>query len=122
MDKEKTNLETELAVNRTHMSEERTQLAENRTQMAEERTHMAEDRTKMAYERTALANSQTLLSYSRTAIATFAAGIGMFEFVNNLVIVKIGIAFMAVAPVIFIVGLVHYIKVKKKIKSYLKSI
>ena len=121
MEIEKTNFETELAVNRTHMSEERTQLAENRTQMAEERTHMAEDRTKMAYERTALANSQTLLSYSRTAIATFAAGIGMFEFIDNATIVSIGIAFMAIAPIIFVIGVIHYLRVKKKIKKYLDN-
>ena len=73
----------------------------------------------MAYERTALANSQTLLSYARTAIATFAAGIGMFEFVDNTTIVSIGIGFMVLAPIIFIVGVVYYAKVRKKIKGYL---
>lgn len=96
-----------------------TELAENRTHMSEERTAMAENRTRMAYDRTALANSQTLLSYSRTAIATFAAGIGMFEFVDNSTIVSIGIGFMVIAPAIFVIGLLHYLKVRKKISKYM---
>ena len=85
-------------------------------EMAYERTELSEYRTDLAYERTALANSQTMLSYFRTAIATFAAGIGMFEFVNNQNIMTIGMALMLISPVIALIGVIHYIRVRRKIK------
>lgn len=85
------------------------------TDLAEKRTGLAFERTSLAFERTALANSQTLLAYCRTAIAVFAAGIGMFEFVSNQTIVTIGVIMMIAAPIIAIVGVVHYFRVKKKI-------
>ena len=70
-------------------------LARERTELSELRTGMATERTDLAYERTALTNSQTFLAYCRTAIGTFAAGIGMFEFVNNANIIHIGMGLMA---------------------------
>ena len=75
----------------------------------------------MAFERTALSNSQTLLAYIRTAIAAFAAGIGMFEFVSHPVIIKIGIAFMTVGPIILVVGFVHYFIVRRKMSEWTKK-
>jgi len=86
------------------------------TDLAEKRTGLAFERTSLAFERTSLANSQTLLAYSRTAIAVLAAGIGMFEFIDNQTIVTLGIIMMAVAPVIMIIGVVHYFTVRKKIR------
>jgi len=85
------------------------------TDLAEKRTGLAFERTSLAFERTALANSQTFLAYSRTAIALFAAGIGMFEFVSNQTIITIGIVMMVAAPIVMIIGIVHYFRVKKKI-------
>lgn len=93
-----------------------TELAEKRTGLSVERTSLAIERTSLAFERTRLANSQTLLSYSRTAIAVFAAGIGMFEFINDQTIVNIGIALMIVSPIIMIIGVIHYVRVRNKIK------
>ncbi len=87
------------------------------TELAEKRTGLSVERTSLAFERTALANSQTLLAFSRTAIAVFAAGIGMFEFINNQTIVGIGIVLMGVSPIIMIVGIVQYIKVRTKING-----
>ena len=103
------------------MAQERTEMAQERTSMAEKRTSMAKNRTKMAFERTSLSNSQTFLAYIRTAVAIFAAGIGMFEFVEHPVIIKVGIAFMAVAPVMLIVGIVHFFVVRKKLSNWLKK-
>lgn len=94
------------------------EMAEERTALAEQRTGMATERTDMAFERTALANSQTFLSYVRTAVATFAAGIGMFEFIDNTTIVYIGIVLMTGSPIIVIIGLIHYLKVRGKIRRY----
>ena len=94
------------------------EMAQERTELAEKRTGMATARTDLAYERTALTNSQTFLAYARTAIATFAAGIGMFEFVSNDAIVKTGIALMAASPIIMIIGIVHFFVVRKRISKH----
>lgn len=99
------------------MAYERTEMSSERTAMATERTAMAIERTEMALERTALANSQTLLSYIRTAIALLAAGIGMFEFVNNETIVNLGMIIMLLAPVVACIGFIHYIIVRRKLKE-----
>ena len=116
-----TSLQDELAQERTEMAQNRTDMAESRTNMAEQRTEMAQSRTDMAFERTAMSNSQTFLAYIRTAIAAFAAGIGMFEFVSHPLIIKIGIAFMAVAPVILAAGCAEFFAVRRKLKGWKKK-
>lgn len=88
-------------------------LSEN--EMAKERTGLSYERTDLAHERTSLANAQTLLSYIRTAIAVLAAGVGMFEFVDNETIVKLGIVLMAVSPAFVIAGIIHFVVVHRKI-------
>lgn len=95
---------------------EQHQMAKQRTDMARKRTGMARSRTNLAFERTLLTNSQTLLAYIRTALAIFTAGVGMFEFIDNMTIVYIGVIMMAVSPAIMVVGIIHYCKVRKKIK------
>ncbi|MGX8773972.1 MAG: DUF202 domain-containing protein [Bacillota bacterium] len=96
------------------------EMARERTALSELRTDMATERTDMAFERTSLTNSQTFLAYCRTAIATFAAGIGMFEFVNNENIIRIGVALMIASPLIVIVGIVHFFKVRSRITKMVK--
>ena len=91
-------------------------LARERTELSELRTGMATERTDLAYERTALTNSQTFLAYCRTAIGTFAAGIGMFEFINNANIIHIGMALMIASPVIVILGAVHFFRVRHRLE------
>ena len=92
------------------------EMARERTDLAELRTGMATERTDLAYERTALTNSQTFLAYCRTAIGTFAAGIGMFEFINNSNIIHIGMALMIASPVIVILGAVHFFRVRHRLE------
>lgn len=99
------------------MAYERTEMSSERTAMATERTAMAVERTEMALERTAMANSQTLLSYIRTAIGALAAGIGMFEFVNNETIVHLGLLIMFLSPVIAGIGFIHYILVRRRLAA-----
>ena len=91
-------------------------LARERTELSELRTGMATERTDLAYERTALTNSQTFLAYCRTAIGTFAAGIGMFEFINNANIIHIGMGLMSISPVIVILGAVHFFRVRHRLE------
>lgn len=91
------------------------EMARERTALSELRTDMATERTDMAFERTLLTNSQTFLAYCRTAIATFAAGIGMFEFVNNPDIIHIGQVLMIASPLIVLVGVIHFLRVRSRI-------
>lgn len=91
------------------------EMARERTDLAELRTGMATERTDLAYERTALTNSQTFLAYCRTAIGTFAAGIGMFEFINNPDIIHIGVCLMIASPLIVIIGAGHFFRVRGRI-------
>lgn len=93
------------------------EMARERTDLAELRTGMATERTDLAYERTALTNSQTFLAYCRTAIGTFAAGIGMFEFINNPDIIHVGMGLMAASPAIVIIGGIHFLRVRHRIAS-----
>lgn len=93
------------------------EMARERTDLAELRTGMATERTDLAYERTALTNSQTFLAYCRTAIGTFAAGIGMFEFINNPDIIHIGIGLMIASPIIVIIGAIHFLRVRHRIET-----
>ena len=93
------------------------EMARERTDLAELRTGMATERTDMAYERTALTNSQTFLAYCRTAIGTFAAGIGMFEFINNPNIIHVGVGLMIASPIIVIIGVIHFLRVRHRIES-----
>lgn len=90
-------------------------------EMAYERTTMSGERTEMAYERTALANSQTLLAYFRTAIGMLAAGVGMFEFVNNDNIIFLGGVVMCLAAAIAAIGVVHYFRVQRKLAKIIKG-
>ena len=92
------------------------EMARERTDLAELRTGMATERTDMAYERTALTNSQTFLAYCRTAIGTFAAGIGMFEFINNPNIIHVGVGLMIASPIIVIIGVIHFLRVRHRIE------
>ncbi len=93
------------------------EMARERTELSELRTGMATERTDLAYERTALTNSQTFLAYCRTAIGTFAAGIGMFEFINNSDIIHIGVGLMIASPIIVIIGVIHFLRVRHRIDS-----
>ena len=91
-------------------------LARERTELSELRTGMATERTDLAYERIALTNSQTFLAYCRTAIGTFAAGIGMFEFINNPDIIHIGVGLMVASPIIVIIGAIHFLRVRRRLE------
>ena len=109
--------QTEMSSERTAMATERTAMATERTALAQERTAMAVEQTEMALERTVLTNSQTLLAYTRTAIALLAAGIGMFEFVNNQAIITLGMIIMLLAPAVEGIGLVHFFLVRRRLRS-----
>ena len=80
------------------------QYAAEQNELAHKRTNMSQGRTQLSFVRTYQSNTQTFLVFLRTAISVFAAGIGMFEFIENHVIMNIGIVFMAISPVIIFFG------------------
>ena len=120
--KEFSQKEIAQVMSRDEMTDAMTQneMARERTDLAEIRTGMAGERTDLAYERTALTNSQTFLAYCRTAIGMFAAGIGMFEFINNPNIIHIGIAMMIASPLVVVVGIIHFFRVRHRIEQEAK--
>ena len=103
-------------LNEEKMAMTQDEMARERTDLAELRTGMATERTDLAYERTALTNSQTFLAYCRTAIGTFAAGIGMFEFINNPNIIHVGVGLMVASPIIVIIGVIHFLRVRHRLE------
>ena len=110
--------DTKMNIENKELSQD--EMARERTALSELRTDMATERTDMAFERTALTNSQTFLAYCRTAIGTFAAGIGMFEFINNPNIIHIGMALMIASPLIVLVGIIHFFRVRSRITKLAK--
>lgn len=74
----------------------------------------------LALIRTKLANERTFLAYLRTFVGSFVAGVGLIEFTGNTLSLYTGIALLAVAPVILLVGIVRVVKAKNDIRfSYL---
>jgi putative membrane protein len=70
------------------------------------REELAKDRTALAYER-------TFLAYIRTAAAFLAAGISMVYFFIPIIIQAIGYAFIVLAFIIFIFGIIRHRKIKQ---------
>ena len=76
---------------------------------------MAAEQTELAFERTKLTNAQTLLAYTRTSIGLLAAGIGMFEFVNNQTVITLGVIIMLIAPVVEAIGIIHFVLTRRRL-------
>lgn len=75
-------------------------------------------RDHLAIERTKLANERTFLAYFRTAIGMLASGVAIIglEFFHEIKYVGYGL--IIIAPLMFLVGLMRTLYVKKKIRSY----
>lgn len=76
----------------------------------------------LALIRTRLANERTFLAYLRTFVGSFVAGVGLIEFFGNLFSLYTGIALIAVAPVILVVGIVRVIRTKGAIEQAYRSV
>ena len=51
-----------------------------------------------------------------TAECDVAAGIGMFEFINNPNIIHVGVGLMIASPIIVIIGVIHFLRVRHRIE------
>lgn len=73
---------------------------------------------KLSLDRTKLANERTFLAYFRTFIVFLSSGIAIFKVKALAEISGLGIFLSALAPLILIIGIVRYYRVKKRIKKY----
>jgi putative membrane protein len=75
---------------------------------------------KLAIDRTNLANERTFLAYFRTFIVFLSSGFAVI----NLELLKevkwVGFMLIIVAPVLFLIGLLRFLYVKRNIKKYYK--
>lgn len=75
---------------------------------------------KLAIDRTSLANERTFLAYFRTFIVFLSSGFAVI----NLDLLKevkwVGFMLVIIAPLLFLVGLLRFLYVKRKIKKYYK--
>ena len=80
--------------------------------------HKLSDR--LAFNRTKLANERTMLAYIRTAIGSGGAGMALFKLIEIPDAKYIGIALVAAAPVILVIGILRFIRMNKKVDGYKK--
>jgi putative membrane protein len=69
----------------------------------------------LAADRTVLANERTFLAYVRTALALIILGITAWHFLETDFYKIIGIISIALGFLVFIIGIVHYQRMNKKI-------
>ena len=76
----------------------------------------------LALDRTILALERTFLAYARTALGLLSAGIACVKFVVDVPNIYIlGMVLIVAAPVVFICGLIRFLKVQKRLKSIPES-
>jgi putative membrane protein len=75
-------------------------------------------RDHLAIDRTVLANERTLLAYIRTALAFLVLGGSLIKFFHDdTLLVTSGIISMVAGIIIFIIGLIRFFQIKKKINA-----
>jgi len=75
-------------------------------------------RDHLALERTRLANERTFLAYFRTSVIFMASGFSVIELQALQEIYWVGIVLLLLSPLVFLVGLVRMIQVKRRIRRY----
>jgi len=70
----------------------------------------------LAVDRTVMANTRTFLSYIRTSLTLFIAGVTFIHFFDPRVFFLIGWAFIPTSGVVFILGTIYYIRMKRSIR------
>ncbi|MDW3192800.1 MAG: DUF202 domain-containing protein [Cytophagales bacterium] len=72
----------------------------------------------LALERTKLANERTFLAYFRTFVVVFGSGLTLVkvDFLNNLE--SLGYLFMGLAILLFLVGVIRFFVVKKRLDRW----
>lgn len=72
----------------------------------------------LAIERTRLANERTFLAYFRTSLTLLAGGVTIIRLEILQEVLTLGYVFLALAPVILIIGIWRLISVRRRIAGY----
>lgn len=72
----------------------------------------------LAVERTRLANERTFLAYFRSAIVFLSSGFAIIKIDALRDITDIGYFLLVIAPLLFLVGLLRFLYVKRQVKKY----
>lgn len=75
----------------------------------------------LAIDRTRLANERTFLAYFRTFIVFLSSGFAIVKLDLLEKIIWIGYMLIIIAPVLFLIGLIRFLYVKRNINKYYTS-
>ncbi len=72
----------------------------------------------LAMERTRLANERTFLAYFRTFVVFVSSGFAILRISALKDIHDVGLVLLFLGPVLFVVGVVRFLHVRKKLRKY----
>lgn len=72
----------------------------------------------LAIDRTRMANERTFLAYLRTFIVVLSSGVAILRLEALEEMFDLGIFLLVIAPVIFVVGLIRFLYVRRHIRKY----
>ncbi|MHA6280094.1 YidH family protein [Salinimicrobium sp. CAU 1759] len=72
----------------------------------------------LAIDRTRMANERTFLAYLRTFIVVLSSGVAIIKVDVLQEMFDLGIFLLVIAPIIFIIGLIRFIYVRRHIRKY----
>lgn len=75
-------------------------------------------RDKLALDRTKLANERTFLAYFRTSVVFLSSGFAILKLDLLSDLFEIGITLTALGPLIAIIGIVRFLRVRTKMNNY----
>lgn len=75
---------------------------------------------KLAIERTRLANERTFLAYFRSAIVFLSSGAAIIKLDILQEIEWVGYILIVIGPILFCIGLLRFLYVKRSIRKYYK--
>lgn len=73
---------------------------------------------KLALDRTKLANERTFLAYFRTSVVFLSSGFAILKLDVLSELFEIGVALTALGPLIAIIGIVRFLRVRSKMNNY----
>ena len=74
----------------------------------------------LAIDRTRMANERTFLAYLRTFIVVLSSGVAIIKVEIFEEMFDLGIFLLIIAPVIFVIGLLRFLYVRRHIRKYSK--
>jgi putative membrane protein len=72
----------------------------------------------LAIERTRLANERTFLAYFRSSIVFLSSGFAILKINALSEIMGIGYFLLIIAPILFVIGMVRFFYVRKRVRKY----